>query len=171
MSLYTSVSGRITQIDWFSTDPARIGCSLMFTLQSEEQGIVNLVLDGSVYVLNSRPLNVGQQATFFYSSSAPVPLIYPPQYRAVAAAHTPSGTFAALDVFTQTASGSQLADTDNTLQLNLSGRTRIILPNGQPFGGALSGKLLLVIYRTTTRSIPPQTSPELIVVFCEDGIS
>lgn len=166
MSQYTPTSGTITQIDWQSTDPDQIGCSLNITFQSMDQGEIHMIVDGSTYVLDSRPLMVGEQVTFFYSRYAPVPLIYPPQYQAAAAAHTPYGTYAYLDVFTQSPFNSQLINSDDTLRLNLSGGMRMFLPNGQPFYGALSGKLLLVLYSATTRSIPAQTTPDKIIVFC-----
>lgn len=168
MSQYTPTSGTITRIEWQGTDPNQIGCALRVTFQSMDQGLIHLIVDGSTYVADNRPLAAGDQVTFFYSLYAPAPMIYPPQYQAVAAVHTPAGTYATLDVFTQSAPGGQLANSDGTLRLNLSGCTSITLPNGQPFGGALSGKLLLVIYGATTRSIPAQTTPEKILVFCQN---
>ena len=59
-----------------------------------------------------------------------------------------------------------LTSSDNSLILNMSGRTMVTLPNGQLFNGDLAGKLLLVVYGPTTRSIPAQTAPTQIVVFC-----
>lgn len=170
MSQYTPTSGTITQIEWQGTDPNQIGCALRISLQSMDQGLIHLIVDGSTYVADNRPLNIGDQVTFFYSLYAPVPMIYPPQYQAVAAVHTPSGTYATLDVFTQSAYNGQLTNSNDTLRLNVSGCTLTALPNGQPFGGALSGKLLLVIYGATTRSIPAQTTPEKILVFCQNKI-
>ena len=46
--------------------------------------------------------------------------------------------------------------------------TKTVLPNGQLFVGYLAGKTLLVLYTSSTRSIPAQTTPEQIVVFCQD---
>lgn len=166
MSQYTPTTGVITQINWQNIDPDQLGCSLLISFRSMDQGDIQMVVDGSTYVVDNRQLKVGDQVTFFYSLFAPVPLIYPPQYRAVAAVHTPSGQYAALDVFTQVPYNSQLTNSDDTLRLNLSRRISLTLPNGQVFGGALSGKLLLVLYGATTRSIPAQTTPERIIVFC-----
>lgn len=166
MSQYTPTSGTILQIEWQNDNPDQMGCSLNVTFQSMDQGLIHMIVDGTTYVMNNCPLRVGDQVTFFYLTDAPVPMIYPPQYRAAAAVHTPSGTYASLDVFTQSANHSQLTNSDDTLRLNLSNTTIMMLANGQPFGGVLSGKLLLVIYSATTRSIPAQTTPEKIVVFC-----
>ena len=170
MSRYTPTSGTITQIDWLDTDPRQIGCGLLYTFASYDQGTIQMALDDSTFVLDDQPLMVGDQVTFFYPLDSPVPLIYPPRYRAAAAVHTPCGTYATLDVFTQSPMSGQLTNEDDSLRLNLSNRTWMTLPNGQPFGGALSGKLLLVLYGATTRSIPAQTTPDRIVVFCSsDG--
>lgn len=166
MSQYTPTSGTILQIEWQSADQDQMGCSLDLTFQSMDQGLIHIIVDGSTYVMNNCPLRVGDQVTFFYSTNAPVPMIYPPQYRAAAAVHTPSGVYAALDIFTQDSYSGQMMNSDDTLRLNLSSNTPMMLANGQPFGGTLSGKLLLVLYSATTRSIPAQTTPETIVVFC-----
>lgn len=161
MAYYTPTVGIITHISTQTTGTSTSGCTLFISMNSEDQGPVNILLPSTAYVLNGRPFQIGDRATFFYISQAPVPLIYPPQYRAVAAAYTPYGTTAALDVF-----NSALTNTDNSLVLNTTANTPTTLQNGQNFWGDLGGKLLMVLYGTTTRSIPAQTTPEQIVVFC-----
>lgn len=163
MSLYTPVTGTIIRISRPDTGRNSLGCSLTLSLQSQELGMENIIVTSSTYVLNNRQLNTGDRVTCFYDPAAPAPLIFPPLYTAVAVAHTGRNRFATLDTF-----NGMLSNSDDTLRLNLSGSTRIILPNGQPFTGYLEGKLLLVIYSSTTRSIPAQTSPEQVVVFCGD---
>ncbi len=92
MTQYTPTTGIILQIEWQSTgDPAQNGCGLTLTLNSMDQGLIHIHLDGSTYVLNNRQMNVGDQVTCFYSTFAPVPLIYPPTYHAVVIAHTSAG--------------------------------------------------------------------------------
>lgn len=166
MSQYTPTSGTVLEVQWQNTTPALIGCGITLTLQSMDQGIIQINVDGATYVLDHHPIKPGDQVTCFYSLLDPVPLIYPPLYHAAVVALTPVGTHAMLDTFTYSASGNQLTNSDDTLRLNISAQTCRILSNGQPFGGTLSGKLLLVLYSATTRSIPAQTSPERIVVFC-----
>ncbi len=164
MSYYTATTGIITNIDAQATDNTLTsGCTLFISAMTEDQGPVNILLSSNTYVLNGRQFRIGDRATFFYDPQAPAPLIYPPQYRTVAAAYTPYGLNAYLDVF-----NSNLSNTDNTLTLNLSGNTPIQLPNGQIFRGDLTNKLLLVIYGITTRSIPAQTTPKQIIVFCSE---
>lgn len=166
MSQYTPTTGRILQINWLNMGQGQMGCGLTLTLNTMDQGIIHMNVDGSTYILNNQRLMIGDVVTCFYSLTAPVPLIYPPTYRAVAIVHTNGNTYATLDEFTQESCCGRLTNSDNTLILNLSNRTTTLLPNGQLFGGTLSGKLLLVIYSTTTRSIPAQTTPETIIVFC-----
>lgn len=164
MAYFTPTVGVITSISTAAAgNTSDSGCTLMISIMSEDQGPVNMVLASNVYVLNSQQLQVGDRVTFFYDPQAPVPLIYPSQYRAVAAAATPQGTNAYLDVF-----DPMLTNSDATLTLSPSDNTIISLPNGQMFQGNLADKLLLVIYGATTRSIPAQTTPEQIVVFCTD---
>lgn len=163
MAYFTPTTGTITNISNAAGNTSDSGCTLMITIMSEDQGEINIILASNIYVLNSQRFQIGDRVTFFYDPQAPVPLIYPSQYRAVAAAVTPEGTNAALDVF-----DPFLTNSDNTLTLSLSTDTRLSLPNGQRFRGNLADKLLLVIYGATTRSIPAQTTPEQIVVFCSE---
>lgn len=167
MSQYTPTTGTILQIDWQTAgDSRQAGCGLTLALNSMDQGLIHIHLDGSTYVLDNRPLNPGEQVTCFYSLLAPVPLILPPLYHAVVIVHTSAARYATLDTFTQQTNSCSFINSENSLQLNVSQLTPRFLPNGQLFVGNLSGKLLLVIYSGTTRSIPAQTSPEKIIVFC-----
>lgn len=47
---------------------------------------VNFLLTPATYVVEFETLSVGMRCTFWYDRNAPMPLIYPPQYNAVAAA-------------------------------------------------------------------------------------
>ena len=132
MSQYTSTSGTILQIQWQNSAPAQSGCGLMLTLQTMDQGIVNIHVDGSTYIPDNHPLKTGEQITCFYSLLAPVPLIYPPQYHGVVVVPTPAGTYAALDTFTRLPSGNQLTNSDDTLRLNISNTTKKLSPTASP---------------------------------------
>ena len=167
MSQYISVSGTILRIESQNNTASQNGCSLNLVMQTQSQGLIQAVISGSTYVLGCQPLKVNDHVICFYSSLAPVPLIYPPQYRLLAVVPAPNGTQAALDVFTWIPHSNQLANPDDTLRLNLSAQTEFTLPTGQPFAGSPSGHLMLVTYRAATRSIPAQTTPDKIVVFCE----
>ena len=61
---------------------------------------------------------------------------------------------------------SQLISSDGQLKLNLSPYTSITLKNGQVFSRSIENRNLIVIYGPTTRSIPAQTTPYRIIVWC-----
>lgn len=159
---YTPTAGIITAIE-YQGDGAFGGsdCTLLLTVQSEDQGLVHILLPPGAYVLNLHPFQVGDRATFFYSLGAPMPLVFPPRYRAVAAAYTPQGVTAVLDVF-----DGRLLNSEGTLLLKPSWATPVTLPNGQIFMGNPGNRLILATYSATTRSFPAQTVPEQMVVFC-----
>ena len=164
MALYTSVIGIITNIEYVNNNDHSDMCSILYTLEGENPaGIFQVQLSANAYVLNLHPFQLGDRATFFYDPNAPMVLSYPPRYTAVAGAYTPHGTSAMLDLF-----HDDLTTSDRSLKLNLAQNTPITLPNGQPFKGSLEHRLLLVFYGMTTRSIPPQTTPEQVIVFCQD---
>ena len=112
-------------------------CSMAMTLETGDGQTVYIRIDGSTYVLGQTPLRQGDRVTAFYDSTAPMPFVYPPQL-----------------------------NSQGTLQLRLSGSTRVLLPNGQYFLGIPGGQYLLAIYTSATRSLPAQTVPQQIVVFC-----
>lgn len=162
MTPYFPLVGTIEEIDYLPEGMSRIpGCMILYTLMTEDQGTVHVMLPAGAYVLNLRPLQIGDRATFFAPANAPMPLIYPPRYQAAAAAYTPNGVTAVLDVFDQ-----ELTSSDGALTLMPDRSTLITLPNGQLFAGSLEGRLMMALYTASTRSIPAQTVPEQIVVFC-----
>ena len=164
MALYTPVTGIITNIEYLSNGNTQT-CTLLLTLEGENPSEpFQVQLPANAYVLNLHPFQIGDRATFFYATDAPMVLIYPPRYTAIAGAYTPHGTSAVLDVF-----HNNMVNADNTLMLNMAWNTPVTLLNGQPFTGNLGDKLLLVLYSMTTRSIPAQTTPEQVVVFCPNA--
>lgn len=139
------------------------GCTLLFSLNSQDFGPVNLTVSNETYVLEQETFEPGDSIIAFYDTTAPVPLIYPPQYSAFVMLEQEDNQFAAFDYFNE-----ELVNSDQTLKLNLQGQMakNILLPNGQIFTGNPGGHYLLVIYSTTTRSIPAQTTPKEVIVFC-----
>ena len=161
MSSYSSVTGVITQIQTYAdNNSSSLGCTLLLSVRTQSQEEVRFTVTGDTYVVDNISLNPGDRVTFFYDSNTPVPLSYPPQYKAVAAAlstyyHYYLGEF-----------NNSLISTDGTLQLNSSAVLNTYLPNGQIFTGAISGKIALVEYTTSTRSVPALVSPIRIFIFC-----
>lgn len=167
MTRFAPIEGTITSISPVQTGETTYDpCSLYLTLRDNTQQTFHVILDSTAYVLNQQPVLQGDSVTVFYDTMAPMPLIYPPQYRAVAVVPSVTGQLAVLDYFNQ-----NLINSDNTLRLNLSGDTQLRLPNGQYYLGIPGNQYLLVLYSVTTRSIPAQTTPAEVTVFCQTQAS
>lgn len=154
-SRYLSFSGTVTNISDFGEN----GCSKLFEVQNSNQ-TVDFVVNPNTYFVNNEKIYVGMQIIGFYDANLPVILIYPPRYQAVVIGST-ANQMIKVDRFNR-----NLISQDNTLKLNLSPATEIILTNGQDYTGSLENKDLIVVYTTSTRSIPAQTTPEQIIVIC-----
>ncbi|MCI8513603.1 MAG: hypothetical protein HFI93_03085 [Lachnospiraceae bacterium] len=153
---FIPLTGRIQNVRPFPDNC----CSQMVTLRTEN-GPVQFVVTPETFVAGGRPLRPRMLATFFYDSTLPVPLIQPPQYTAIAAAPLLPGQTAALAFFNE-----ELVAEDQSLQLNPGRGTAVFTANGQRYACHPGNNLLLVYYQTTTRSLPPQTTPDKIFVLC-----
>lgn len=135
-------------------------CSQMISLRTGN-GIVNFMVGPDTQIIDSRQLRVGMQVAAFYDSSLPVPLIFPPQYRALLITALGRNELVMLNYFDR-----NLLASDGSLQLNIGSNTNIKTINGQNFTCSPGNRVLLVYYTATTRSIPPQTTPGRIIVLC-----
>lgn len=135
-------------------------CSSFVTLQTSE-GTVTVVVSSDTYVISEVGLRRGMTVAAFYDAQVPVPLIYPPQYRAVILGRKQPNETITVDYFDET-----LTNNDNTLKLNVSPATDIVGSNGQPFRCSLVDRLLIVYYTNATKSIPSQIVPRKIIVMC-----
>lgn len=153
---FIGVFGTITQI----TPMRSQCCNSMLTLNTND-GIVNIMVSSDTYVIDQITLRPGMQVAAFYDSMAPVPLIYPPQYHALVIGQMRRQEMISVGFFDRT-----LTAEDNSLRLNISNRTNITTTNGQRFTCPLGNRVLIVFYTNTTRSIPPQTTPNRVIVFC-----
>lgn len=138
-------------------------CSQMLSLRTEN-GIVNFAVDMNTVIIDSRQLRQGMRVAAFYDRNLPVPLIFPPQYRAQIVTVLGRNEQIMLNYF-----DSALTAADGSLQLNIAAGTVIKTINGQNITCNLGEHMLLVYYTVTTRSIPPQTTPGKIIVFCREG--
>ena len=135
-------------------------CSSLVTLQTSK-GTVTVVVSSDTYVISEVRLRRGMTVAAFYDAQVPVPLIYPPQYRAVILGRKQPNETITVDYFDET-----LTNNDNTLKLNVSPATDIVGSNGQPFRCSLADRLLIVYYTNATKSIPAQIVPRKIIVMC-----
>lgn len=131
----------------------------LFVSLKTENGPVNFIVTPDTFIVDQMKLKPGMYVVMFYNATLPIPLIYPPQYQAVAVAPWYADEFVLMDYFDQ-----NLLAVSGDLKLNLSRETSIVDANGRPFRGNLANHLLIVYYTVTTRSIPPQTTPHTIIV-------
>lgn len=160
---FQSFHGTVTMISDFmiGVNGEGDGCYKLIALENGAGGTVNFVVSPTTYFVDQAMVAVGDQVTGYYDGNAPVPLIYPPQYRAlVMVKHTPSQNVK-VDYF-----NSQLVSSDGQLKLNPSPSTQILLPNGQAFSKNIVNRNLIVIYVSATTSIPAQTTPTKIIIWC-----
>lgn len=163
MTVISSYSGKIISIEDIRLDARdTFGCNKLFTIQDRDNNIINFVVTPSTYFINQVMAEEGDYVTGFYDSNAPTPLIYPPQFRTLVMAVNMREENVTVDFFNR-----QLVSSDGMLRLNIGPSTLIVLENGQRFYQNPSNHFLIVIYGSTTRSIPAQTTPKKIIVRCQ----
>lgn len=161
MENFRSFSGVVTMINDFGGGNNQTGCYHLITIDNGQGMLVNFVVEPETYVVEHMMIRVGDRVTGFYDANVPVPLIYPPQYRAVVMTVDLPDRYVTVDYFNE-----QLESSDGMLRLNISPQTAILLENGQRFTGNIANRNLIVSYGATTKSIPAQTVPYEIVVMC-----
>ncbi|MFR3386338.1 MAG: hypothetical protein ACLTST_07895 [Lachnospiraceae bacterium] len=77
-TIYVPVTGMIQQVR-----PVTNECAQHLITIRNSDGITNFIVDSDTYVIGAFRLRPGMTITAFYDGAAPIPLIYPPQYRAV----------------------------------------------------------------------------------------
>ncbi|MGM0752824.1 MAG: hypothetical protein ACQET6_12955 [Bacillota bacterium] len=160
---FNSFYGTITMISDFATgqNGEGEGCYKLISVDDGSGGSVNFVVSPTTYFVDHRMVAVGDRVTGYYDGNAPVPLIYPPQYRALVMVKENPSQNVKVDYF-----NSQLESSDGMLRLNLSPYTQIVLTNGQSFSRYPANRNLIVIFGPSTMSIPAQTTPYRIIVWC-----
>lgn len=160
--MYLSVAGTITQMQMVSANGTGYGgCTQMITVEDAEGGITNFFVNQDTYVVGFETLYEGMPVTVFYNGNLPAPLIYPPQFIAAVVAPQVDGQMVTVAYF-----NNVLVASDQSLRLNLSPSTEVVTRNNQTFRGNPGGNVLIVLYSMTMRSIPPQTTPDKVIVMC-----
>ena len=132
------------------------------TVQNSDGNTVNFVITPTTYFVDHINISVGNPVIGFYDLNAPVPLIYPPQYRAVVMARLTQNQNVKVDFF-----NNQLISSDGTLKLIIGSFTQIIQENGQVFTANPANRNLIVVFGASTKSIPAQTVPYKVIVMCQ----
>ncbi len=161
-SRFGSVTGTIVDMSPARTGGRRTnGCIIYMTVEDREGNTVLFMVTPSTYVVEFETLSLGMTCTFWYAADAPMPLSYPPQYNAVAAAQEKGGRMVSVGYF-----NASLVNDEQTLQLNMDRRVEVRTSNNQYFQGSPGNHTLVVTYESSTRSIPAQTTPSKVVVLC-----
>jgi hypothetical protein len=163
MAAFLSFFGTITMIDDFWTgieEPS--GCFKIMSVQNRDGSIVNFVVSPATYFVDHITAAAGDHVIGFYDANAAVPLIFPPQFRAIVMAKVTRGQNVKVDYF-----NSQLISSDGMLKINIAPFTQILLENGQAFTRNPANRNLIVVYGAATMSIPAQTTPYRIIVMCQ----
>jgi len=160
---FQSFRGTVTHINDFmmGQNDEGAGCYKVMTVEDTQGNIVNFIISPTTFFVYSEVVNVGDLVTGYYDGNAPAPLIYPPQFPALIIVKEHSDMSVKVDFF-----NSELVSGDGQLRLNLSPSTPVILRNWQPFTHNPTNHNLIVIYGVSTRSIPAQTTPFAVIVWC-----
>ncbi|PLT29854.1 hypothetical protein [Peribacillus deserti] len=164
MIRFASFHGTVTMISDFmiKQNGEDEGCYKLMTVENPKGEIVNFVISPATYFVDHVIVSIGDRVTGYYDVNSPVPLIYPPQYRALVMVKDSPFQNVKVDYF-----NSKLESSDRQLRINVSPYTQILLTNGQPFVKSPANRNLIVIYGPVTKSIPAQTTPYKIIVWCQ----
>lgn len=123
-----------------------------------------------------KDIEKGDKITVYSNSYAPAPLILPPQYQADVIfvednLEMSSLRFADVDTYVK-GEDEMLVNVANTLALNIADDTEIVDIEGKKVDAKeLDKKDLAVIYTSSTKSIPAQTTPIKVVVLGENEMA
>ena len=163
MIKFNSFHGTVTKISDYmigATDKSG-GCYKLMSVEDGQGSLVNFVISPTTYFVDQAMVAVGDRVSGYYDLNTPVVLIYPPQYQALVMVKESQYQSVKVDYF-----NDQLLSSDGQLKLNLSPYTQVLLTNGQLFSGMPVNRNLIVQYGPTTKSIPAQTTPFKIIVWC-----
>ncbi len=129
--------------------------TLVYTVNGEKKAVSDIEKDASI--------------TVFTSSYSAAPMIMPPQYQADVIIINDEEAVSSVNVDTYVAEGETLVSVSNSLVLNMAETTKVVDKEEKETEGILENSDLIVFYSMSTRSIPPQTTPEKVVVIGENA--
>ncbi|MBQ8301593.1 MAG: copper amine oxidase N-terminal domain-containing protein, partial [Clostridia bacterium] len=129
--------------------------TLVYTVSGEKKSVKDITKDASI--------------TVFTSSYSAAPMIMPPQYKADVIIINDAEAVSSVNVDTYVAEGETLVSVSNSLVLNMAETTKVVDKEDKETEGILENSDLIVFYSMSTRSIPPQTTPEKVVVIGENA--
>lgn len=152
---FIAITGTVQKI----TEREGMKGSKFISVETEKEEPANIIVTEDTYIAGNTEIEEGHKITWYYDTTKPMIMIYPPQYLAEVVIVGDQEKNIRVDIFDK-----DLVSTDNSLKLNLLDETEIISHDGNEFEGELEGRKLAVFYAASTKSIPAQTSPDKIVV-------
>jgi hypothetical protein len=159
---FNSFSGTVKEI----TSSESVADLRFVAVENEAGQQATILLTKDSYILGNTKIDLGASITGYYDANAPRVMIYPPQYSCDVVAVDYKQQNIKVDLFNK-----DLISSDNTLKLNMSKETEIILQNGNVFSGELANKKLVALYTISTKSIPAQTTPSKVIVLSEKAVN
>lgn len=155
---FKSITGIVKEIRKSETDKN----TTYVLIDSKDVGEAYLLLTKDTYYINNEEIRLESEVTGYYDANAMMIMIYPPQYEAVAIQVSNQEQNLKVDLF-----DANLTSADHMLKLNISKDTLVVTKDGKVFNGELANRKLAVFYRTSTKSIPAQTTPSKVVVISD----
>jgi hypothetical protein len=138
-----------------------VGCYKLISVVNRYGSIVNFLVSPDTYFVDHVTVAIGDKVTGFYDANAAVPLIFPPQFRAIVMVRDTQYQNVKVDYF-----DSDLVSSDGKLKLNIAPSTQVVLENDQSFTNIPKNRNLIVVYGASTKSIPAQAVPYKVIVIC-----
>lgn len=142
----------------------------------EGENEFDVVLTDETLILNQKGEKLAKETiqkdtkiSIFADGNKPMILIYPPRYtpEVVVVIDDENPTSVTVDRFVKMEDNSYLSS-GRTLVMHHNAEVKTVDENGEAFTGDLEGRALAIFYTAETKSLPPQTTPELVIVLDEE---
>lgn len=164
--LYLSFTGVVDGITPHTNNDGTENPDIQYVLLKEEgtEALMTFVVDGGTLQVGEVLLEEGQKLTGFYNGNAPAIMIYPPRQPALVITPAVEGQQVTMAQFDE-----DLVSADGMLNITVDESTQVVDQAGAAYEGDLAGRVLVVIYGPSTRSIPAQATAIQVVVMEEEG--
>lgn len=170
-NMFDSISGVVTSIEEIEGEAN----ASIIQLDTEEHGTVAFRTNYFTYTLGNK-VEIGNNIRGYFIKEAFMTLQYPREHTVQLIVN---GEYenVHIDRFYYNEEIGELVSADNFLRLNINETTQVLLQDGKEFevfGDSLlhdlDGRLLVVVYDVSTRSIPALTTPSKIIVLFERAV-
>jgi hypothetical protein len=132
------------------------------TVVNKDGEEANFTISEETYRTNNEKIQVGSVVTGYFDAKIMMIMIYPMQYMAEVIDVQKSNHNIKVDYFDH-----KLISSDGTLKLKINKNNEVIYQDGTSFKGNPINRNLVVIYDTSTKSIPALTTPIKVIVLSD----